>query len=181
MGPAHRQNGMTAEFFDVVDDQDSVIGRRPGRECVRHGLLHRAIAILLFDERGALYVQRRADWMGWYPGHWTLSVMGHVSSGETYEQAAKRELLEELGVGCKLTLVAKVKTPDWPYGDLIEREYLAVFEGRATRPKITLSEETKEGRFVGFEEFVRMARDQPDNLTPDTLLALQVYRQTRND
>ena len=169
---------MPVEFFDVVDDQDNVIGRRPGRECVRQGLLHRAIAILLFDEREAVYIQRRADWMGWYPSHWTLSVMGHVASGETYEQAAKRELSEELGIQCKLKWMAKVKTPEWPYGDLVEREYLAIFEGHVTDPKITLSEETKEGKFVGFNEFVKVAKDEPDKLTPDTLLALNVYRQT---
>lgn len=168
------------EYFDVVDDGDNVVGRRPGRECVRLGLLHRAIAILLFDEHGSLYVQRRADWMGWYPGHWTLSVMGHVSSGETYEQAAKRELSEELGVECELKQITKVKTPDWPYGGLVEREYLAVFEGRTTSPRITLSEETEEGRFVGFKEFVKMAKEQRDELTPDTLLALDVYRRAVN-
>ncbi len=118
--------------------------------------------------------------MGWYPGHWTLSVMGHVSSGETYEQAAKRELSEELGVECELKQITKVKTPDWPYGNFVEREYLAVFEGRTTSPRITLSEETEEGRFVGFKEFVKMAKEQRDELTPDTLLALDVYRRAVN-
>lgn len=169
---------MHTEVFDVVDDKDKVVGQRLGRECVRLGLLHRAIAILLFDESGAVYIQRRADWMGWYPGHWTLSVMGHVSSGETYEQAAKRELREELGVECELRWIAKVKTPDWPYGDLVEREYLAIFEGRVKSQKITLSEETREGRFVGFEEFVKMVSERPEELTPDTLLVLDVYMRT---
>jgi len=169
---------LAVEFFDVVDNEDRVVGRRPGRECVRLGLLHRAIAILLFDENGAVYIQRRADWMGWYPGHWTLSVMGHVSSGETYEQAAQRELAEELGVSCRLKLIAKVKTPDWPYGGEVEREYLAIFEGRMENPEIALSEETKEGRFIGFDEFEEMAKKQPEKLTPDTLLALEVYQKT---
>jgi isopentenyl-diphosphate delta-isomerase len=178
MEPTHPRKGLPVEFFDVVDDKDDVVGRKPGRECVRQGLLHRAIAILLFDERGAVYIQRRADWMGWYPGHWTLSVMGHVASGETYEHAAKRELSEELGIHCELKWMAKVKTPDWPYGDLVEREYLAVFEGRVMGPKITLSEETKEGKFVGFKNFVKLAKEEPDKLTPDTLLALDVYLRT---
>lgn len=119
--------------------------------------------------------------MGWYPGHWTLSVMGHVASGETYEQAAKRELSEELGVRCKLKRIAKVKTPDWPFGDLIESEYLTIFEGRAKHPKITLSEETTEGKFLGFKEFIKMAKDRPDDLTPDTLLALDVFERVSKE
>lgn len=170
---------MSEEYFDVVDDEDEVIGRRPGRECVRQGILHRAIAILLFNERDAVYIQRRADSMAWYPGRWTLSVMGHVASGETYEQAAKRELVEELGVECGLRWVGKVKTPAWVYGDLTEREFLSVFEGRATRPKITLSEETKEGRFVQFGVFVKMIEERSDRVTPDTLFAFDVYQRTR--
>jgi isopentenyldiphosphate isomerase len=166
------------EFFDVVDGEDRVIDSKPGRECVRQGLLHRAIAVLLFNERGELYIQRRADWMGWYPGHWTLSVTGHVASGETYERAAKREMSEELGVDCELKWLMKVKTPDWPYGDLVEREFLAIFEGQTTNPKIKLSDETQEGKFVPFEEFVRMPMERRDELTPDTLLVLDVYRRT---
>lgn len=176
MRSARHRRIFPVEYFDVVDDRDRVVGRKPGRKCLEEGLLHRAIAILLFDERGAIYVQKRADWMGWYPGHWTLSVMGHVSSGETYHQAARRELREELGVRCRLKLIAKVKTPDWRYGDQVEREYLAVFEGHAVSPRITFSEETKEGRFVRFEELVRMAKEQHDELTPDSLLVLNVYQ-----
>jgi isopentenyldiphosphate isomerase len=170
---------MRTELFDVVDDEDRVTGRRPGRECVRLGILHRAIAILLFDQGGDVYIQRRADWMGWYPDHWTLSVMGHVSSGETYEHAAKREMLEELGIACELKPLAKVKTPDLPYGELVEREFLTVYEAHATNPKIVLSDESKEGKFLGFGEFVRMAKEHPDVLTPDTLLVLDVYLRTR--
>jgi len=166
---------LPVEYFDVVDDDDNVVGREPGGKCVKEGLLHRAIAILLFDERGNVYIQRRADWMGWYPGHWTLSVTGHVSSGETYEQAATRELSEELGVNCGLRRASKTKSPDWRYGNALEREIIAVFEGRTTNPRITLSKETKDGRFVGFDEFVRMAKKEPDKLTPDTLLALEAY------
>lgn len=164
------------EFFDVVDAEDNVVGRRPGSECVKRGLRHRAVAVLLFDEKGRLYIQKRADSMGWYPGYWTLSVMGHVSSGETYGQAATRELREELGVECQLKPVAKVRTPNWPYKDMVEREYLFVFDGNVKNPRIRLSEETKEGRFIRFEEFVEMAKKQSGKLTPDTLLAFDAYQ-----
>lgn len=170
---------MSEEYFDVVDEEDGVIGRRPGMECVRQGILHRAIAILLFNDRGEVYVQRRADSMVWYPGRWTLSVMGHVASGETYEQAARRELMEELGVECGLRPVGKVKTPTWAYGGLTEREFLSVFEGRATRPRITLSEETKEGRFVEFDGLAKMVEERSDEVTPDTLLAFDLYQGAR--
>lgn len=166
---------LAQEFFDVVDEQDEVIDRRPSSECLELGLLHRAIAIFLFDGRDMVYLQRRAPRMKWYPGHWTVSVTGHVSSGETYEQAARREIREELGLDCELARVTKVKTPVWPYGSDTEREYLAIFKGRASRPKIMLSDESKEGEFVRFDEFVKKTREQPEKFTPDTLLALDSY------
>jgi isopentenyl-diphosphate delta-isomerase len=167
------------EYFDVVDNDDNVIGRQPGSECVKRGLLHRAIAILLFDERGRVYIQKRADSMSWYPGHWTLSVTGHVSSGESYEQAAARELAEELGLNCTLRMISKAIGPDWHYKDMLEKEITGVFEGRTANQRITLSEETKEGRFIRFEELVEMAKREPDRLTPDTLLALDVYMKAK--
>ncbi len=175
---------LAQEFFDVVDMNDKVVGRRPGSECVRLGILHRAIAIFLYDRRGLVYIQRRADRMEWYPDYWTVSVMGHVSSGETYEQAARREAREELGLDLEVAQVTKVETPEWRYGNKIEHEYLAVFECTVSEPKITLSDESKEGEFVRFAEFVRMTKEKPEKFTPDTLLALDSYLKmnpTRSD
>lgn len=169
------RNRLATELLDIVDDEDVVIGRRLRNECLTEGILHRAIALLLFDEFGRLYIQRRADSKSWYPDYWTLSVMGHVSSGETYEQAAKRELTEELALDCQLRPVTRIRMPDYPWGGLLEREFVTVFEARATNPNIVLSEETKEGKFVEFDEFVRIARKQPEKFTPDSLLALEAY------
>ena len=56
------------------------------------------------------------------PGYWTASTSGHVDIGESYEQAAKRELKEELGITSKLEFVGKCK------GDLKEeREIYTIF------------------------------------------------------
>jgi hypothetical protein len=35
------------EYFDIVDEGDTVIGSRPGSECVAKGLLHRAMLVFL--------------------------------------------------------------------------------------------------------------------------------------
>ena len=44
-----------------------------------------------------------------YPGYWTSSCTGHVLKAQTYEEAALRELEEELGikVDTKLTFLMK--------------------------------------------------------------------------
>ncbi len=89
------------EMFDVVDKNDRVIRTATRGEVHKNpALVHRSIGILVF--RGdQLYLHKRSDGKDVLPGTWTCSVTGHVDSGETYDQAAERELREELGVAKK--------------------------------------------------------------------------------
>lgn len=86
------------EIFDIIDESDRVIGQRTRGEVHKNpSLIHRSIAIVLV--RGdQVFLQRRSMTKDSYPGYWTLSVTGHVDSGETYEDASKREMFEEIGI-----------------------------------------------------------------------------------
>ncbi|WP_413466007.1 NUDIX domain-containing protein [Metabacillus litoralis] len=53
--------------------------------------IHPGVAIIIFDDNGSVLLQKRAD-----VGLWGIP-SGHVEPGETVEQAAKREVLEETG------------------------------------------------------------------------------------
>jgi isopentenyl-diphosphate Delta-isomerase len=163
------------EYFDVVDKNDNVVDRQLGRECVNRGLLHRAILVFVVNHRGEVYLQKRAHNVLFYPGHWSASVTGHVSSGETYLEAAKREVKEELGIDCELRELGKFLTPKWKIGNLTEWEFITVFEGSPMDPsgRITLSDETDEGRFLSFSDFKKWVFVEPRTFTPDTLLALK--------
>lgn len=87
----------TAEIFDVVDENDRVIDRRPRAEVHRLGLRHRAVHVLVFNAGGELLLQKRAPHKDCNPGLWDTSVGGHLLSGEEYDAAATRETAEELG------------------------------------------------------------------------------------
>lgn len=163
------------EYFDVVDENGIVVDRRPGRECLDRGLLHRAIVVFVTNPQGDIYLQKRASDLRFYPGHWTASCTGHVSSGETYLEGALREVREELGIECELKELGKFMSPKWKIEDGAEWEYITVFEGTSSS-RITLSDESETGRFVSPPEFKRLVTSQPDVLTPDTLLALKFYR-----
>jgi isopentenyl-diphosphate delta-isomerase type 1 len=86
------------EFFDVVDGHDAVVGRAARREVHARGLMHRAVHILVFDETGRVFLQKRSMKKDIAPGLWDSSCSGHVDSGESYDVAAVRELGEELGL-----------------------------------------------------------------------------------
>lgn len=90
---------MTAEeVLDVVDADDVVVGAATRGEIHRHGHRHRAVHVLVYDASGKIYVQRRSWTKDCSPGLWDTSAAGHVDRGESYADAAQRELAEELGV-----------------------------------------------------------------------------------
>jgi isopentenyldiphosphate isomerase len=86
------------EVFDVVDDQDNVIGTAFRRDIHRRKLRHRAVHIFWLRPDGALSLQRRSYAKDNCPGQLSSSCAGHVDAGEDYHAAAVRELQEELGI-----------------------------------------------------------------------------------
>ncbi len=86
------------ERFDVVDEQDQVVGQATRGEVHAKKLLHRAVHVLVFDKRGQLLLQKRSLFKDVHPGTWDSSVAGHVDAGEDYRSAAIRELEEEMGI-----------------------------------------------------------------------------------
>lgn len=52
-----RSKNMPEELFDIVDDQDRVIGQMARFEVHRRKLFHRAVSIFVFDSRGRLLLQ----------------------------------------------------------------------------------------------------------------------------
>ncbi len=86
------------EIFDVVDDDDQVVDRRPRPEVHALGLRHRATHILVVNTRGEVFLQQRSLTKDMWPGVWDSSASGHVDSGEEYDACAVREVGEELGI-----------------------------------------------------------------------------------
>ncbi len=85
------------EIFDVVDLNDEVVGHRFRHEIHALGLMHRAVNVLLFNQRGEVFLQKRSMFKDVSPGLWDSSTSGHVDGGESYDICAVRETEEELG------------------------------------------------------------------------------------
>jgi len=88
---------MSEEIFDIVDENDVVIGRNIRSEVHRLGLRHRAVHVLVFNSRGEVFLQKRSMKKDCFPGAWDSSAAGHLDCGEDYDACALRELKEELG------------------------------------------------------------------------------------
>lgn len=89
---------MTDELLDVINEKDQVIGREMRAVVHRAGLWHRGIHVFLFTPEGKLLVQTRGRHRQAFPLALDCSVSEHVKSGESYLQAARRGLREELSL-----------------------------------------------------------------------------------
>lgn len=135
-----------SEVYDVIDSQDRVIGQATRREVhANPSLVHRSITILLVRGRD-IFLQKRSLTKDSFPGIWTCSVAGHVDSGETYEQAAFRELKEELGI----TAVGPLRIIDEQvisYEHETERTRFFRYDDATQLPIVLDPRETSEGQF----------------------------------
>ncbi len=92
------------EIVDVVDENDTILYQLPKKEaCEEKEVFHRIAAVFVFLPDGKLVVQHRTK-----DGLFDHSAAGHVHSGETYEEASKRELFEELGLQKERVSVATI-------------------------------------------------------------------------
>jgi len=145
-----------AEYMDIVDERDEVIGRDTrARIHARHDI-HRGVHVFVVNAAGELLLQRRARTTRDYPRHWDASAGGQVAAGESYEQAAVRELEEELG--CPpgpLRLIAKYDS-----FSVRQREKRALFAHACDGP-FSPSPHVEAVRFATPEEVVRLLAAEP--------------------
>jgi 8-oxo-dGTP pyrophosphatase MutT (NUDIX family) len=88
------------ELVDLVDVDDNVVEVVTRAEMRARGprARHRACYVAVLTSRGELVVHRRADWKDVYPGWWDVCFGGVLGAGEAWDDAARRELLEEAGI-----------------------------------------------------------------------------------
>lgn len=115
------------ELLDLVDENDVIIGQYPRSIVYNKGLKYiRSIGGFIKNSKGQLWIPRRVKEKKLNAHALDLSVCGHVSAGESYEQAFYRELYEELNIKATAINVRKLGLFK-PIGDDF-RYFVAVYE-----------------------------------------------------
>ena len=82
----------------VVDENDNEIGSAMLDRVHQKGQYHRIVSIFIEDEDGNMLLQLRGPDVKVFPNCWDQAAGGHVDSGHSYEQTARMEAEEELGL-----------------------------------------------------------------------------------
>ncbi len=150
-----------AERFAVVNADDHVIGDAPREEVHANNFLHRAVHILLFNDAGELFLQKRSRLKDRHPGVWDSSAAGHVDAGEDYDEAARRELQEELGVSAALQRVAKLSA-----SERTGEEFIWLYRGSSNGPFQLARSEIECGEFFSRAIVTDWLKARPHDFAP---------------
>ena len=156
---------MTEELVDIVDDDDNVIATVTRSEMRSRRLQHRSVGIAVLSTDGRLLIHRRSLAKDIWPGWWDIAAGGVVAAGETYEEAARRELEEELGVKGDLEFLGQSRYVDDDVAEMC-RGYRLVHDG----PFEFSDGEVSEVRWVTFAELQAMRMTH--SFLPDSIALL---------
>ncbi len=150
------------ELIDVLDEYGEVMATVPRRQMRSENLRHRSVFIVVRNGADEVLVHRRADWKDVWPGAWDIAVGGVVASGEAWELAAARELVEELGISADLEYLGEGE-----YVDDSVRELARVYRARSEGPFRLADEEIVELEWLpmsSLREWVAAHEVCPDSL-----------------
>ena len=115
-------SSVNQSLIQVVDENDVPVGEATFKDVLSKGLFHRIARVIVQESSGRVLLQKRSSSVDIFPGYWDNSAAGHVDSGETYNEAASRELEEELGIKAALNEpIGYYKTNTEVYGIKMNR------------------------------------------------------------
>ena len=165
------------ELVDVIDDAGRTVAVVTRAEMRGRLLPHRCTYILVFNQRGELFIHLRTATKDVFPSHWDVTIGGVLAAGESFDEGARREATEELGVAIRQL------EPLFPfrYTDARTAVHGMVYRLVHNGPFLLQPEEIVRGEFVPVDAV--LARTTREPFCPDGVAVLHEYRQlkARND
>ncbi len=156
------------ELVDVVDDHGQIVATVTRREVRQLRLPHRCVYVLVFNERGELFIHLRTPTKDVYPSHWDVCVGGVLAAGESFDAAARREVAEELGLDA-----APERLFPFRYSDSSSVVQGMVYRLKNDGPFQLQAEEIVRGEFVPPQDVAGRAAQEP--FCPDALSVFMEY------
>lgn len=142
-------------------------GESPRSVVRAKNLHHAATQVVLFDEAGRIFVHRRTPLKDVYPGVRDFAAGGVMRPGERPDEAAARELEEELGVHSALHPLGQANYSD-EHTSFHGFLYWAISHEELRLQK----EEVAGGEWMSREALLTAIDDEPADFMPDTVALL---------
>ncbi len=150
----------------LVDEKDREIGQAEKLEAHKVGLLHRAFSLLLYNDKGEILLQKRAEGKYHGAGLWSNACCSHPRPGELIKDAVKRRTKEELGIKSDCKYLFKVKYEFDMGNGLVEHELDHVFVGRCDMDPDPDPKEVSDWRFVDPVNLREEMENEPEHFSP---------------
>lgn len=149
----------------LVNENDEQIGIMAKLEAHEKAMLHRAFSVFIFNSKGEVLMQQRAEHKYHSGGLWTNTCCSHPFPGENTLEAANRRLMEEMGLKTTLNFVFKFQYKAVVDNELTEHEVDHVFVGKSDEIPLVNPSEVASYKYMTIQQIQEDITSSPDNYT----------------
>lgn len=160
--------------LNIVDENDNIIGKDTRENIHKKGLLHREVHVWIYNKKGEILFQKRAEDKDLYPGLLDVSVGGHVEIGDDYLKTAIKELEEETGIKAEakdlvyITTIKESRSEDVLTGMInytFKKVYAYEFNGDAKSLRVEVGKATSLD-FWKIDDIFHLSEEDKKKFTP---------------
>jgi isopentenyl-diphosphate delta-isomerase len=161
----------------LVDETDQPLGTMEKMEAHRRAVLHRAFSVFIFNSRGEMLLQQRAEEKYHSAGLWTNACCSHPRPGEDTRAAALRRLREELGFTTDLFKLFEFTYRTAYDNGLTEFEFDHVFVGTYDQEISPDQTEVSDYRYRSMPEIEAELKSAPETYSSWFQLAFPLLKE----
>ena len=153
------------DLLILVDQNDNEIGLMEKLAVHQTGTLHRAFSVFVFNSKGELLLQQRADGKYHSGGLWTNTCCSHPVNGEEIGSTIKKRLKDEMGIECETNFqFSFIYKAEFDNG-LIEHELDHVYFGKSDEIPMLNFLEAKDWKYISLDNLQKAIQQNPKDYT----------------
>lgn len=164
---------MSDEIVHTLGEDGAILGEITRAEAENKNHTTENVIVFVFNPEGKVWVQLRSLTKKHFPGLWDVSACGGVNSGESHQDAARRETKEETGLDVDMTYVTSFMNI-FPGDNGEERRRLSHVCKGATDKIPTVNDEVDEFKLWDVSELRKDIVKNAQNYIPSFLVELDI-------
>lgn len=151
------------DLLILVDENDNETGLMEKLAVHETGSLHRAFSVFIFNSKGELLLQQRADNKYHSGGLWTNTCCSHPVSGEEIQETIRKRLKDEMGIECETDFQFSFIYKTVFDNGLTEHELDHVYFGKSDELPVPNILEAKDWKYIALGQLEKSIRQNPQD------------------